>query len=233
MKEKDIGGVWRTIGGRRIFINEGQDLASAMKESGKFNKKFKEVITNVSAKNDEEIDKVIGTIKLNEKEHVACNNIYNAYKDNNCENLSLIDIKTGEQKGKINTSGNLSSVGFSKEQETIMSCSKEKSLIAIHNHPGDSTFSLNDIYTMVEYEKIGGIIVVTKDYIYSLKPNYNNSELSIGEKGYDEAFEDELGNINDKMLYKYPMYTNNQLYHMSYKEIFDTMGWEYGRERRK
>lgn len=30
-------GVWRTIGGRRIFIKEGQDLASAMKESGKFN----------------------------------------------------------------------------------------------------------------------------------------------------------------------------------------------------
>ena len=32
----DIGGVWRTVGGRRIFIKDGQDLASAMKESGKF-----------------------------------------------------------------------------------------------------------------------------------------------------------------------------------------------------
>lgn len=35
---EDIGGVWRTIGGRRVFIKEGQDLASAMKESGKFKK---------------------------------------------------------------------------------------------------------------------------------------------------------------------------------------------------
>ena len=34
----EIGGVWRTVGGRRIFIKEGQDLSSAMKESGKFNK---------------------------------------------------------------------------------------------------------------------------------------------------------------------------------------------------
>lgn len=34
-------GVWRTIGGRRIFIKDGQDLASAMKESGKFSKKTK------------------------------------------------------------------------------------------------------------------------------------------------------------------------------------------------
>lgn len=35
----NIGGVWRTVGGRRIFIKDGQDLTSAMKESGKFLKK--------------------------------------------------------------------------------------------------------------------------------------------------------------------------------------------------
>ncbi len=38
------GGVWRTIGGRRVFIKDGQDLATAMKESGKFpNKKNREI----------------------------------------------------------------------------------------------------------------------------------------------------------------------------------------------
>lgn len=30
------GGVWRTIGGRRVFIKDGVDLATAMKMSGKF-----------------------------------------------------------------------------------------------------------------------------------------------------------------------------------------------------
>lgn len=30
-------GVWRTVGGRRIFIKDGQDLETAMAESGKFN----------------------------------------------------------------------------------------------------------------------------------------------------------------------------------------------------
>lgn len=34
----EIGGVWRTVGGRRIFIKDGQDLTTAMKESGKFDK---------------------------------------------------------------------------------------------------------------------------------------------------------------------------------------------------
>ena len=41
VKDTETGatGVFRTVGGRRIFIKEGQDLASAMKESGKFSKK--------------------------------------------------------------------------------------------------------------------------------------------------------------------------------------------------
>ncbi len=32
----DSSGIWRTVGGRRIFIKDGEDLASAMKNSGKF-----------------------------------------------------------------------------------------------------------------------------------------------------------------------------------------------------
>ncbi len=32
----ESNGVWRTVGGRRIFIKDGQSLTSAMKESGKF-----------------------------------------------------------------------------------------------------------------------------------------------------------------------------------------------------
>ena len=31
-------GIWRTVGGRKIFIKDGQDLHDAMKESGKFSK---------------------------------------------------------------------------------------------------------------------------------------------------------------------------------------------------
>ena len=38
----DLGGVWRTVGGRRIFIKDGQTLASAMRKSGKFGKKVKD-----------------------------------------------------------------------------------------------------------------------------------------------------------------------------------------------
>ena len=40
----DIGGVWRTVGGRRIFIKDGEDLVTAMKKSGKFKNKKEEAL---------------------------------------------------------------------------------------------------------------------------------------------------------------------------------------------
>ena len=41
VKDTETGatGIFRTVGGRRIFIKEGQSLSEAMKESGKFSKK--------------------------------------------------------------------------------------------------------------------------------------------------------------------------------------------------
>ena len=230
----DIGGVWRTVGGRRIFIKDGQDLASAMKESGKFRKNifFSDRNTNIILnKKDLEVDKIVATIKLSKEEHSACNEIFEEFKKNNNENLLLIDKDSFVKKGIITTSGNHSTVGFSSEQVEIMKTSDDRSLIAIHNHPGNGTFSIKDIYTCYEYDKIGGIMVVTEEYVYSLKPDFNKSTFNMN-KGYDIEFETKLGDINDELLGKYPMFSNNQLYHMAYRKIFDEMGWEYGREKR-
>ena len=58
-------GVWRTVGGRRIFIKEGQDLSSAMKESGKFESKKEEKFTEEEI---EEIKDDIESFKKGESE---------------------------------------------------------------------------------------------------------------------------------------------------------------------
>lgn len=52
----DIGGVWRTVGGRRIFIKDGEDLENAMKNSGKFGKKETEVKTDIKEKTSKELN---------------------------------------------------------------------------------------------------------------------------------------------------------------------------------
>ena len=64
-------GVWRTVGGRRIFIKEGQDLASAMKESGKFPKSKKVLKTEQIRENIEKMLKENTELKkeLEETQH--------------------------------------------------------------------------------------------------------------------------------------------------------------------
>ena len=52
----DENGVWRTIGGRRVFIRDGQSLSDAMKESGKFpNRATRESGTRIGHVDEDEI----------------------------------------------------------------------------------------------------------------------------------------------------------------------------------
>lgn len=53
----DLGGVWRTIGGRRVFIKDGQDLVSAMKESGKFENNTNNIRNENHVRKPEDITK--------------------------------------------------------------------------------------------------------------------------------------------------------------------------------
>jgi len=50
--KNDDKGVWRTIGGRRIFIADGEDLETAMKKSGKFKPKKEVHIRDYKKGND-------------------------------------------------------------------------------------------------------------------------------------------------------------------------------------
>ncbi len=56
--DDDIGGIWRTIGGRRVFIKTGQSLKDAMKESGKFNNNELEKTLKIANKEDELSEKI-------------------------------------------------------------------------------------------------------------------------------------------------------------------------------
>ena len=74
-KEKNFeDGVWRTVGGRRIFIRNGQGLADAMRESRKFpSNKYIAVNIEIDKLTDcledkhtgEEVETEYGSIKIN------------------------------------------------------------------------------------------------------------------------------------------------------------------------
>lgn len=65
-----MDGVWRTIGGRRVFIKTGQSLSNAMKDSGKFKlqklRSEKEEMVDVFNKIEEEmLDQNLHTYDIN------------------------------------------------------------------------------------------------------------------------------------------------------------------------
>lgn len=100
----DIGGVWRTVGGRRIFIKDGQDLASAMKESGKFNstkglteegkKKIKEL--EKDEKFQKELNKFLEESAKKENEKIFKPRAYGA-KSFEEHGVAFEDYKTNER----------------------------------------------------------------------------------------------------------------------------------------
>jgi len=65
---EDEDGVWRTIGGRRVFIRNGQSLSEAMKESGKFSNLYK---SEKKSENKEEKEEPKNKAKESAEKHMA------------------------------------------------------------------------------------------------------------------------------------------------------------------
>ena len=91
-------GVWRTIGGRRVFIEDGDDLKTAMKKSGKFKKNISGKVTREEvfyegAKHEDEL-------LLNNQRHlrkelgnIGDRRLEKNKRDYNSLNLSIKDVQ--------------------------------------------------------------------------------------------------------------------------------------------
>ena len=89
-KENEQEGVWRTIGGRRVFIKKGQSLSDAMRESGKFNRysevkreQFQKTKADIERKEKrlEAIDKIDGPLENWRKANAQADKSQERYED--------------------------------------------------------------------------------------------------------------------------------------------------------
>lgn len=95
-------GVWRTVGGRRIFIKEGQSLSDAMRNSGKFEKK------DVKTKLKKQFD------KNKEKQ------------SNNQEKIEKLEKELEEAKGIFEKGKIKEEIEALKENKTVEQYRKDK-----------------------------------------------------------------------------------------------------------
>lgn len=156
----EIGGVWRTVGGRRIFIKEGQDLSSAMKESGKFDKQ--------STKENHPKPKL-----LEQLEDLSKNNIENILKnyEKQIKNDKIENAIVITKGGKVYRC-------FGNEANVWPDVDLGDEIIGssiTHNHPKAETsysFSPADINLFDKYN-LGKLRGVDDKYIYELDRNGN------------------------------------------------------------
>lgn len=150
----DIGGTWKTVGGRRIFIKDGQDLEIAMKESGKFPNHHRKA-------------KLLEKIEMTENNIIETLEKYeNLIKDDKIENAIVIT-----SDGKVyQCFGDKSNVWPNRDLGD-----KLKQAYVTHNHPSSETnysFSQDDIEIFKKYE-LSLLRGIDNRYTYELDRNGN------------------------------------------------------------
>lgn len=139
------------------------------------------------------------------------------YYDLDTEKVIAIE-KGGKNKVKISNPVTLMKLMFAKKD----------SLVAVHNHPSNLSFSLTDFKTFNNSKELKGIVARTDEYIYLLsvgkgsKLKSTKANMKFMEKKFNEI--ESKMNLKTKTIDK--VHERNKLFA---KE----MGWKYERRRNK
>lgn len=180
----DIKGVWRTVGGRRIFIKDGQDLATAMKESGKF--KARKSTFNETVKTNSSYMKEVEVNNSNE--------IFEEYDEYTQEIIKDVEnskIGLKHEKGAIITRNGTLLEEIGGVEHSIELSDKQKSYcknaIFTHNHPLGGNFSSEDIYSYLELDLYEIRASTDSGTCYSLKKGKGKVDSISFAKAFIEA----------------------------------------------
>lgn len=199
----DLGGVWRTVGGRRIFIKDGEDLETAMKNSGKFNKKrTKEEMAEESVllrKQKEEIEKKLYKEKnLSQEEYEKLKNKLKEISKQKKEldkNLTSEDLKEARHRienKEIEKAEKIITNKISDEDFKKINNELEKELINIEDKEDD--YGINQSY-------LDEIQTKTTKKIQEM---YDNNEISDLEyENYIDKYNEKISNIMYEKGYEF------------------------------
>ena len=214
----DLGGVWRTVGGRRIFIKDGEDLATAMKNSGKFNnEKTKEEKAEESVlikQKRDEITKKIAKGGLSQEEYKKLKEEKDKLTEKKKQldkDLTENDLKEARHRlEKKESEKQIPKVDLEKEQEdfnTLMKTNAQK----IHSEIE------NELINIERFEDDYGISQIQIDEIQTetmlkIQNMHDKGEIS------DFVYEKYLDKINEE--------TSNIMYKKGY-EFYEHKGEIY------
>ena len=125
--------------------------------------------------------------------------IMQLYQSNGNENMCILNSTTGELIGNITKGNNRTTVGLDTKTMLKMLTKSKNSIIMIHNHPENYSFSLTDIKAFNKFKQIDSMILLTDNYRFYLKNN--NIKLD------NKSIEQEYKQIEKQIKKKYNMLT--------------------------
>ena len=211
-KYNETDGVWRTIGGRRVFIKTGQSISDAMKESGKFNKATKVKVEGYSHKIDSDYEDRLAKYKEIQKD---ANKRYDKGEIDKKERNKLIDdahdkyIKQKELSKNIVDEVNESNREYAKKKaeeykntkDPMFQDVKEERAKEYEKQASAKTYKASDLEEGKPYEIDMGN-GIKKTAIYIGKDEDGNSSFYDGEGvsgtfGFSDKFINEKVKISD------------------------------------
>ncbi len=152
------------------------------------------------------------------------NTIMKKYKSNKKENLAMLHIKTGNIVGKI-TTGTKTTVNPSVINIARLSKYQNNSLILIHNHPQNYSFSLTDIKSYVKFKSIDTMIVKSPDYSFYLKASKRNIKL--------DKLKEKYNKIEKQINKQYSSFNGAEKRDLIVSRLSKDLGWIYEKEKNK
>lgn len=152
------------------------------------------------------------------------NKIIDLYKNNGNENMCLLDADTGELIGNITEGQKRTIVGPDRITTMKLLTRRKKSVIAIHNHPENYSFSLTDILSYNKIKQFDTMILLTDNYKYYLRKNimkrYRQEEIMETYKRIEKEIKKKYNNLN-----------RIEKRDLTNQEFFKKVGWIYEKEK--
>lgn len=152
------------------------------------------------------------------------NTIMKLYHKNKNENMCILDLKTGQLIGDITEGKSRTTVGLNTKTMIKMLTKSKNSIIAIHNHPENYSFSLTDIISFNKIKQIKTMILLTDDYKFYLQSNNTNKYTT-------EYLTKIYRNIEKEMKKIYNYLNAVERRDLTNQEFFKKVGWIYEKEK--
>ncbi len=150
--------------------------------------------------------------------------IMDLYHKNGNENMAILDVNTGDLIGNITQGQKRTTVGLDTKTMSRLLIRRKNSVIAIHNHPENYSFSLTDIVSFNKIKQIDTMILLTDNYKYYLKSN-NTSKYTT------EYITKAYKNIEKDIKSKYNNLNNIEKRDLINQKFFKKVGWTYEKEK--